>query len=107
MAELVWAPSAIKDIENIAEYIGKDSQLAASNMVERFFERAEILVKYPTVGTPTPELKDNKYRQILCGRYRIIYKLVSEQEVYILTVHHQARLLENNPVFKKRLRKKK
>ena len=107
MAELIWSPTAIKDIQNIAEYIGKDSLIAASNMVERFFEKAEILTKYPTIGTPTPELKDNNYRQILCSRYRIIYKFVSESEVHILTIHHQARLLENNPVFKKKLRKTK
>lgn len=107
MAEIIWAPSAINDIDSIAEYIGKDSILAAANMVERFFERVEILTEFPTIGRPVPELNDATYRQVLCGYYRIIYKLATKNEIHILTVHHQARLLKNNVVFKKRLRKKR
>jgi mRNA-degrading endonuclease RelE of RelBE toxin-antitoxin system len=42
----------------------------------------------------------------LVNSYRIIYKIISDTEVHILTVHHQARLLENNPVFKRKLKKK-
>jgi plasmid stabilization system protein ParE len=45
MAELIWAPTAIADIENIAEYNGKDSVKAASNQIQTFFDRAEILIK--------------------------------------------------------------
>ncbi len=38
MAEIVWSPSSIKDINAISEYIAKDSLMAAKNMVDLFFE---------------------------------------------------------------------
>lgn len=106
MVELIWSPTAIKDIGNIAEYIGKDSLKAAALQTNRFFEKAEVLEKYTLIGSFVPELNDKNYRQLLVNSYRIIYKVISETEVHILTAHHQARLLENNPVFKRKLKKK-
>ena len=105
MVKIIWAPSAIKDIDGIAEYIAKDSFTAAKNMVELFFEKAKILEKYPQYGKPVPETKNALVREILVSRYRIIYEVSAETSVNILTVHHQSRLLQNNPVFKKRLKK--
>lgn len=105
MAEIIWAPSSLKDIKLIAEYIGSDSELAASNMVRLFFEKVKILERYPLIGKPVPEIKVNNLREILVSRYRIIYEIFSQDEVHILSVHHQSRLLKNNPTFKKRLRK--
>ena len=58
MAELIWAPAAIKDIENIASYISKDSVQAARLQVVRFFERVEVLHNYPLIGSIVPELGD-------------------------------------------------
>lgn len=105
MAEIIWAPSAIKDIEAIAEYIAKDSVWAAQNMVVLFFEKAKILERYPLIGKPVPETRLAYLKEVLVSRYRIIYEVISEEEVHILSVHHQSRLLKNNPTFKKRLRK--
>ena len=107
MAKLIWAPSAIADIKSIASFIGRDSLKAASNQVQRFFEKTAILEQHPTIGKPTPEIGDENYREILCGRYRIIYKIKTPEEVYILTVHHQSRLIKNNPALKTRLKRKK
>jgi len=105
MAEIIWAPSALRDIKSIAEYIANDSVQAASNMVALFFESVKILQRYPLIGKPVPEIKVNYLREILVSRYRIIYEIISQDEVHILSVHHQSRLLKNNPTFKKRLRK--
>jgi toxin ParE1/3/4 len=104
MAELIWAPSALKAINEIAEYISKDSILAAENIVQLFFEKAEYLLQFPDFGKPVPELKSRNFREIPASSYRIIYEIKSEDEVHILTVHHQSRLLKNNPIFKSKLR---
>lgn len=106
MAQLIWAPSAIKSIAEIADYISKDSVLAAENIVQLFFERAEILLRFPEYGKPVPELNDKHIRELPASSYRIIYELAPTEEIHILTVHHQARLLKNNPVFKRKLRRK-
>jgi len=101
MAEVIWSPTSLDDIEAIAEYISKDSFQAARSQVNLIFEKAELLAEHPMAGKPVPELKDAQYREVLVSRYRIIYKIVSDSEVYILTVHHQSRLLANNPAAKK------
>lgn len=105
MVKIIWAPSSLKDINAIAYFIALDSEKAAFNMVELFFEKAKILERYPLFGKPVRETKNPFLREILVGRYRIIYEVFSEEEVNILTIHHQSRLLKNNPGFKSRLRK--
>ena len=49
MAEIVWSPSSIKDINAIAEYIAKDSLMAAKNMVELFFKRQKYYLASHTM----------------------------------------------------------
>ena len=41
MAEIIWAPSAVKDIAAIAEYIAADSLQAAKNIGKLFFLRKQ------------------------------------------------------------------
>ena len=65
MAEIIWAPSALKDIAAIAEYISNDSVLAAENMVALFFEKATVLEKYPLIGKQVPEIRVNYLRELL------------------------------------------
>jgi toxin ParE1/3/4 len=107
MAKVVWSPRAIKDINEIAEYIAKDSLQYARAQARLFIEVGENLEYHPYRGRIVPELGINSIRQILCGHYRIIYE-VSEAMIGILTVHHQARLLKNTSsiTIKRYLRKK-
>ena len=107
MASVIWSPRALKDIEEIAEYIAKESLQYAKAQVQTFFERAAILEKYPLIGRPVPELNISTIRQILSGHYRIIYEVLTDNTVGIITIHHQSRLLKNNPAFKKKLAKRK
>jgi len=51
MVEIIWTPQSIEDMENIAEYISKDSLKYALIQVEDFFETATILEHSPKVGT--------------------------------------------------------
>jgi toxin ParE1/3/4 len=107
MVKVTWAPSAVADINNIAEYIAKDSLQSAYAQVELFFETVIVLEKHPMYGKKVPELNDESFREILIGRYRIIYEVLSQTEIGIVTVHHQARLLKNNKVIRKVLRRRK
>ncbi len=67
---------------------------------------AEALETYPYRGRIVPEIGLSTIRQLLCGHYRIIYEVLKENKIGVLTVHHQSRLLKNNPVMKRRLRNK-
>lgn len=107
MAEMIWSARAIKDINEIGDYISKDSFQYAEEQVRQFFIKAKLLERQPLIGRIVPELKIFAIRQILCGHYRIIYEIISSKQIGILTVHHQSRLLKNNPAIKKLLTVKK
>ena len=47
MAEIIWSPRAIKDIDEIASYIAKDSLQYAEAQTKLFFSMAEVLEIYP------------------------------------------------------------
>jgi addiction module RelE/StbE family toxin len=107
MAKVVWSPRAVKDINEIATFIAKDSIQYAKAQVRLFMETGEDLENHPYRGRVVPELGIDSIRQILCGHYRIIYEVAGDT-VGILTVHHQARLLKNtsSAAIKRYLRKK-
>ena len=86
MARVRWTPQSIADIEQIAEYIAKDSQVYASIQAERFFEAVKILEEQIRSGRIVPEVGDDTIREIIIGYYRIIYRVVNEQQADILTV---------------------
>ena len=99
MVQVKWTDQAIEDLDNIAAYIAKDSYRYAVEFIKRIFKRAEILETQPHYGRIVPEIGDKSIRQLILGNYRIIYKIINEERIDILTVHHSARLLSNSPLF--------
>ena len=100
MVEINWTKQAVEDINNIAEFIAKDSEHYARIQVQRFFAAAQVLEKQPKSGKMVQEKQDPIIREIHLGSYRIIYKIISEKKIDIITVHHSKRLLSNNPHLK-------
>ena len=81
MAEVIWSIQSVEDIENIAEFISRDSARYAQIQVHEFFEAAQVLEKFPTSGRIVPELNDKNIREIIVGFYRIIYEIISERKL--------------------------
>jgi toxin ParE1/3/4 len=90
MAQVIWAPSALDDVEAIAAYIERDSAELASLFVGRLIEATDRLHKFPLSGRIIPEINLHDCREILYGAYRIMYR-VQENEVWITGVIHGAR----------------
>jgi len=95
MAEVVWTKNALADLNDIGEYIAKDSLKYAELTVAKLFESPEILEKNPRADKIVPELNNESIRQLIRGSYRIIYHIVSENRIEILTVHRSSRLVGN------------
>jgi toxin ParE1/3/4 len=100
MVEINWTKQAVQDIDKIAEFIAKDSEHYAKIQVKRFFNAVKVLERQPKSGKIVPEKQDPIIREVLIGSYRIIYKIISKTKIDVLTVHHNKRLLSNNPLFK-------
>lgn len=93
MASLNWTELSIDDLINIAEFISKDSIKYSQIQIRRIRERARILKKQPLLGRIVPETNNEFIRELILGNYRIIYRIISEERIDILTVHHSAKLL--------------
>lgn len=100
MAQVRWTPQSINDIEHIAEYIARDSQVYASIQTERFFEAIKILEDQVRAGRIVPEIDDGSIREVILGYYRIIYRVVNDEQADVLTVHHSRRDPESNKILK-------
>lgn len=97
MVEVRWTLQAIEDINGIAEFIARDSERYAEMQVMRFFAEEDGISSNPLAGRMVPEMADRRIREVIVGNYRIIYEIIGEQRVDVLTVHHSNRLLSNNP----------
>lgn len=103
MVQIIWTDAALQDLSDIGDYISKDSVYYAELTVVRLFESVDILENLPFAGVKVPTLGNESIRQIVRGDYRILYQIINESRIDILTVHNCARLISNT----KALRKKK
>ena len=53
MVKVIWSDHALDDIEQISEYISKDSPERASLFVSRLIDAAEQMASFPNSGTRT------------------------------------------------------
>ena len=57
------------------------------------------LQSHPFLGRKSTELKDDLIYELVFQNYKIIYEVLSDREINILTIHHHARAITNNPAF--------
>lgn len=93
--ELEWAESAVIDLENIKDYIAKDSEYYASLFTEKIFATVEEIATFPHLGREVPEYKAEYIREVLYNNYRIIYQ-IKDNNILILAVVHGARDLSSS-----------
>lgn len=67
MGKIIWAPSALKDIESIAEFIARDSVDQAALFVSRVIELTDQLQDFPQSGRMIPEIKEENCRELIYG----------------------------------------
>ncbi len=103
--KVVWTFTAKKDLEDIIEYISKDSIEIAIEKYETIKNTALRLDKYPEQGRIIPELLDQnirKYREIIISPWRLMYK-IEGSFVYVMAVIDGRRNIEDI-LLKKQLR---
>ena len=65
MAEIKYTFQSIKDLDDIAEHISKDSFYYSSLQVHKLMKRAELLEQFPLSGRIVPELKKKNVRELI------------------------------------------
>lgn len=95
MVKVIWTDTAIQDLNDIGDYIAKDSERYAEITIHRLFESVDILEDYPKAGKMVSEFEDELLRELVRGSYRIVYQIINDFQVEIMTVHNCARLIGN------------
>ncbi len=85
MAKIIWADTAILDLDAIADYIALDKPEAAYRLVQRVLAAVQRLEKFPRMGSPPPEPRGLPYRQLIVPPCRIFYR-PEKKAIYIVHV---------------------
>ena len=94
MAQVIWTEPALADLQEVHDFIARDSPLYARVTVQRIHTAIERLITFPLSGRTVPEFPDSPYREIIERGYRILYRFLAEDElVVIVTVTHGRRPL--------------
>ena len=75
MVEVTLSSSAWSDLDKITDYISQDSVRYAQEFAERIFKRIEQLKNFPNSGRVVPEFRNDKLRELIMGKYRIVYRI--------------------------------
>lgn len=94
MAEVVWTQAALEDLREVYEFIAKDSEGYAQTTVDRIHAGVRRLENFPRSGRLVPEPKRVRYREVLVGSYRVVYRYDEQTDrVLVLAVVHGSRQL--------------
>lgn len=78
-------PRAQHDLDEITRKSGK--------LAEQIVKKLNLLYEFPSLGSAMDQAYEG-YRQLLSGRYRIIYQIMSDTEIEIAYIRHCSRQLE-------------
>lgn len=87
---VVWTDSAWRDLEEVADYIARDSRYYAASFVQEVRVAARSLSMQAERGRIVPEFSAPAIRELLVKRYRLVYRC-GEKNVEVLAFIHGAR----------------
>ena len=92
--EIKLTESAYSDLEEIENYIGQSSARIGRSFINKVFNKIELLYDHPKIGRKVPEFNNDRIRELIQGKYRIVYRIVNDEAIEILRVLHGSRLMD-------------
>lgn len=94
--KVIWSSEAIQDLDDIAEYIHRDSPLNAGIVVGKFLELVSQYGSFPKAATIVSEIGKPNYRHKQVYGWRVIYRIdEGDRSVVILAIIHGKRQFSN------------
>ena len=90
--QIRWSPKAVRGLQEICNFIEKDSEYYAILFIKRVFNLIDNLKQFPLSGRVVPEYNDPNLREKIFENYRIVYR-VKEDVLEIVAICHGSRLL--------------
>ena len=88
--KVIWTETGQSTLDEAVAYIAQDSLPAAQRLLESALDTAESLSLLSERGRIVPEMQQPNIRELLVGRYRLMYE-VFDAKVEILAFIHGAR----------------
>jgi toxin ParE1/3/4 len=90
--EVIWTEPALVAFEEAIRYLADRNLVAAEAMRLSILAHVENLARFPHIGPRYERDTTGRSREIVCGPYRIFYRLdESANKVQVLTIWHGAR----------------
>jgi plasmid stabilization system protein ParE len=90
--KVVWSPSARSDLKDIVTYIAEDNPSIAEKFGRSLIEASKALGRFEKQGRVVPEFGTEHLRELIHGRYRIIYRVKKDDTLLeIVRLWHGAR----------------
>jgi toxin ParE1/3/4 len=87
---VVWAKRALVCLDEISDHVARDSPEAAERVVVQLIDAGESLQSGPWRGRPVSTSERDDVRELVLGKYRVIYQVMPEL-LRIVSVVHSAR----------------
>jgi len=94
MGKVHWSIISQVDLEEIGNFIARDSPYYAIDFVDRIIEQVESIPQFPFRGRVVPEFGIETVREVIFGNYRLIYRVV-DGDVIVIAISHSKRDLES------------
>ena len=76
--EIRWSPRAADNLEDVCDYIAKDSEYYAALFAKKVNSVIKSIPQFPKAGRIVPEYRDDNLREKIYENYRIVYRLKGE-----------------------------
>ncbi len=91
MPQVIFAPSALRDMERLRGFLRPKNPAAAKHAAATIIKTIKTLEDYPEIGRPADEM-DPTYRELLIGYgdsgYVALYRY-NGQSVTVIAIRHQ------------------
>lgn len=99
MVRIRWSRRVVAEIHEAREYLQLYSPAFAERFTDAIFAKCTLLEQQPLMGRIVPEAERADVRELLFKKYRLVYQVVNNAEILILTLHPTLRPLAPESIF--------
>lgn len=92
--EIRWSPRATGILEEICNFISKDSEFYAAVFARKILSLVKEIPDFPKLGRVVPEYEDENLREKIYQNYRVVYRL-KKDVIEIVVVAHGSKILKD------------
>jgi toxin ParE1/3/4 len=87
--QVFWLKNALRNLDDIAEYIAQDNPLAAQQVVDLIIQQVNLLATQPALGRPGRVLGTREL--VISNTHYLVPYRIKNNSVEVLRVFHTSR----------------